>query len=149
MTLGGHNQKKRKKTRYQTSAGWIGTLTQPHNVSPRDSTVQSDWHTDTDGTTPLGQRLTTFSISCSRYRVQPRTNRETWKTDRTTVVPLQHHTLTDRVKPPDPDHTHRLPRHVRSSAVGFHTRRLTSRDGLATPASALRVANSSIRSLPG
>ena len=77
----------------------------------------------------------------------------------TAIVPLQHHTPSDRVKSPDPDQTQAVsqlpPRHttrggLTTSTVGLHlTRRLASRGGLATPALALRIANPSPKSLPG
>ena len=54
-----------------------------HTTRLQETHARSDWDVDTDEITPLGPWLTTFSTSSSHRRVQPRTERESRKTDRT------------------------------------------------------------------
>ena len=76
---------KMKKKHDNNTGGLVGLGHghKPHNTSLRDNNARSDWDVDTDDNTPLGPRLTTFSTSCSHRRVQPRTEKESRKTDRT------------------------------------------------------------------
>ena len=75
--------KARRTQLLSNNAGWSNIDTS-HTTRLQETHVRSDWDVNTDDITPLGPRLTTFSTSSNHRRVQPRTKRESRKTDRTT-----------------------------------------------------------------
>ena len=97
-----HNQEKKEKTQNHNAGGldWVintrrtqlhsknsswsdWDIDTSHTTRLQETHARSDWDVDTDEITPLGPRLTTFSTSSNHRRVQPRTKRESRKTDRT------------------------------------------------------------------